>query len=493
MLQGFNLSLTVDPRVGPLFNNIDISVGDCEKVALVGRNGVGKTRLLRILAGLDEPSSGRVVLSTGSAIAYLPQDFDHGFEGTLTELFDVPYHSFAKAASQIGLDPDLLHEPYGQLSLGERMRGTIAGLLASEPTVLLLDEPTNHLDSAAKAWLTGFLKDCRESVLLVCHDRAILNQVPEKVAELTPRGLEVYSGNYAAMLEQKQTSEARQQREWEEHRAETRRLRNVAETIKQRAVKTGRKPPGNNYSAAAKPFYEAKKARVEKQSKAVLARVEREIKVAPEKPHAGDALKIEFPTRPLRSAIPLHVRGLTFGFGERALFEDLDITLESRARLAIVGPNGSGKTTLLRILTGDLEPDEGQVEWAGDVLMATLSQARTSVAMDEPAGQAVGGDLQQARTLLACLGMRGEIGGRIVSKLSVGERTKVEIASMIMRGANVLILDEPTNHLDIPSLIALEDALSAFPGVVIFVSHDPEFVDRLATDILSLDEAIDPA
>lgn len=488
MLQGFNLSLTVDPRVGPLFTNIDISVGDGEKVALVGRNGVGKTRLLRILAGLDQPTSGRVVLSNGAVIAYLPQDFDHGFEGTLVDLFDVPYHALAKASSQIGLDTDLLHEPYQQLSLGERMRGTIAGLLATEPTILLLDEPTNHLDSEAKAWLTGFLKDCRESVLLVCHDRAILNQVPEKVVELTRTGLNVYAGNYSAMLEQKQTTEARQQREWEEHRAETRRLKNVAETIKQRAVKTGKKPPGNNYSAAAKPFYEAKKARVEKQSKAVLARVEREIKDGPEKPHAGDALKIEFPTKPLRSAIPLHVRGLAKGFGDRTLFEELDITLESRARLAIVGPNGSGKTTLLRVLTGDMEPDAGVVEWSSDVAIATLSQARTAVPMDEPAGQAVGGDLQLARTLLACLGMRGEIGGRLVQKLSVGERTKVEIALMIMRGANVLILDEPTNHLDIPSLVALEDALIDFPGVVIFVSHDPEFVDRLATDILTLGE-----
>lgn len=486
MLQAFNLSCTKDPRVGPLFNHVDMALAEGEKVALVGRNGVGKTSLLRILAAIEPPTEGRVVLARGAQVAYLPQDFDHGFAGTLLELFDAPTYALARAASRVGLDTELLHAPYPQLSLGEKMRGTIAGLLAAEPTLLLLDEPTNHLDIEAKAWLVEFLRTCRESVLLVCHDRAVLTQVPDRILELTPKGLVSYTGNYAAMLDEKRTAETRQSREWEEHRAETRRLKNVAETVRQRAVKTGKKPPGNEYSASAKPFYEAKKARVEKQAKAVLKRVQRELSDAPEKPFEHDALKVEFPTLPLRSAQPLVVRGVAKTFGDRVLFDGLDLTLENRSRLAITGPNGSGKTTLLKLLTGEMGADQGEIVWSSDAKVATLSQARDALDPTLPASDAAGGEPQLARTVLACLGMRGEIGSRPVGNLSVGERTKAEIASMILRGANVLILDEPTNHLDIPSLEALEAALVRFEGVVIFVSHDAEFVSRLATEVLAL-------
>lgn len=487
MLQAFNLSVTVDPRQGPLFHQLSLSVGDGEKVALIGHNGVGKTRLIRVLAGLDIPTEGQIVLTEGSVVAYLPQDFDHGFEGTLTELYEeIAFYALARTCHRVKLDQSLLHVPYIQLSLGEKMRGAIASLLAQEPTVLLLDEPTNHLDIAAKEWLTSFLIDCPESVLLICHDRAILNQVPTKIYELSPQGLEAFTGNYDDLIQEKQETEARQRREYDAHQIETRRLKNAAESIRQRAVKTGKRPPGNNYSAMAKPYFEAKKARVEKQAKAVVERVKREIKDAPTKPFESDAIRLTFPTKPLRSEQVLSARGLSKCFGEKRLFENLKLTIERNDRLAIIGSNGTGKTTLLRILLQDEQADEGSVLWSSDAQIAVLSQSRNSVSSDIPAFEAVGGDPEQARTFLACLGMRKLVGERLVRNLSVGERTKVEIAAMIMRGANVLVLDEPTNHLDIPSIEALEIALTNFPGVVIFVSHDQEFVNRMATETVVL-------
>ncbi len=487
MLQAFDLSITVDPRQGPLFHQLNLSVGDGEKVALIGTNGVGKTRLIRVLSGIDIPNEGHVVLTDGSVVAYLPQDFDHGFEGTLAELYDeLPYHSLARMCHRVKLDQGLLHVPYSQLSLGEKMRGAIAGLLAQEPTILLLDEPTNHLDGDAKAWLTRFLVECPESVFLICHDRAILNEVPTKIYELSPQGIEVYSGSYDSLTQEKRETEARQRREWDTHQSETKRLKNAAEAIRQRAARTGKKPPGGDFSAMAKPYFEAKKARVEKQAKAVVERVKREIKDGPSKPFEVNTIKLTFPTKPLRSEQALIARGLRKAFVKKALFENLNLTVQRHDRLAIVGPNGAGKTTLLRILLGEETADEGNVQWSSDVQIATLSQSRNAMDLNAPAFAAVGGDTELARTFLACLGMRKLVGERPVHLLSVGERTKVEIASMIMQGANVLVLDEPTNHLDIPSIEALEAALTDFPGAVIFVSHDAEFVDRMATETVEL-------
>lgn len=487
MLQGFNLSLTVDPRVGPLFENLDLSIGDGEKVALVGRNGVGKTRLIRILAGLDQPSSGRCVLTDGSSVAYLPQDFEREFDGSPTDLYeDVPYHALARAASRVSLDSELLHHPYPTLSFGEKMKCALAHMLATEPRVLLLDEPTNHLDVVAKSWLTEFLVECHESVLLVCHDRAILTEVPGKIYEMTPRGLTEYTGNYQDMQEEKQETAARQRREWEVHQIETRRLKNAAEDIRQRAIRSAKKPNSNNYNAFAKGFYTAKQARVDKQATMVLGRVQKQIKDGPDKPFEADGLRFEFPTRLLRTGVPLHVRKLGKSFGDRVVLEDVNLTLENRSRLAIVGPNGCGKSTLLRILQGKETADEGEVEWSNDVALASMSQGRDALDPNLPAHIAAGGDPEDARTFLACLGMRGAVGERLVRNLSVGERTKVEIAAMVVQGANVLMLDEPTNHLDIPSVEALESALLAFPGIVIVVSHDKEFVERVATEVLIL-------
>ena len=492
MLQAFGLSCTPDPRSAPLFTNIDISLSQGEKVALVGRNGCGKSMLLRMLAGRSRPSTGHVVLEGGDRVAYLPQDFGHEFAGSLQELLEtmVPEaqpHAVARALFRFDLGSHLLPLPFTQLSLGERTRGILAALLATRPEILLLDEPTNHLDAETRSWFEAFLRDAPEAVLFVCHDRATINAVAERVIELDIQGLHEFAGGYDDMVAAKALANERAQAQWEAHRSETRRLRIAAEATAQRAVKASAKPKNlSNYNPKAKPFYAAKQARLDRVSKAMLERAERVREQSPDKPFIADDLALVFPTRPLRSAQPLTARHLTKRFGERVLFEGLHVTLERGDRLAITGPNGIGKSTLLRILTGEEAKEGGEILWANDARLAILSQGRDALNMDVTAIEALADPTGFARHTLGKLGMRGSVADRPMRVLSMGERTKVEIVAMMLAGANVLILDEPTNHLDLPSVEALETALKAFPGAVIFTSHDRRFVEALATNWLEL-------
>jgi ATPase subunit of ABC transporter with duplicated ATPase domains len=494
MLQAFGLSFSPGPRVGPLFDNVDISLDAGEKVALVGRNGAGKSVLLRMLAGRLAPSRGRVTLARGASIAYLDQDFDLLFAGTLRELLerdasDIPEYAIARAMHRLGLAAARLDQTFSTLSHGERMRGALAALLAREPDVLLLDEPTNHLDVEARAWLQTFLRDCHETVLMACHDRSVINAVVDRVIELENGRVTQYTGTFDDLVSQKQDRNARHWAEYERSRAEDRRLRIAAEEAKQNAAKMTRRPTQRTFDPYHKSFYAGKRAGIERRAKAILKRVEHCRADAPEKPVVEDELQLSFPSRPLRSSVALTVRGLRKAYG-RELFGGLNITLERGSRVAVAGPNGAGKTTLFRILLGEERADDGEVLWAPDARVATLAQAREALDAALPAIAALRPASMVAETFARCalgrLGLRGNAADRPVSVLSVGERTKVEIISMLLTEANVLILDEPTNHLDITSMEALESALLDFPGAILLASHDRTFVDRVATEVVTL-------
>ena len=495
MLQAFGLSYCPDPRAGFLFESIDLSVTQGEKVAIVGRNGVGKSLLLRILARRIRPSGGRVVYSSSAHPAYFDQDFDFEFAGTLEELLereaqDVPSYAIARSLRRLGLEQTQLHQSFQTLSLGERMRGTLAALLASEPDILLLDEPTNHLDIETKEWLEHFLRDCPETVLFVCHDRAVINTVAQRVLELERGILNSFTGDFDDMVQFKHQRDARIRLDWERHREEDRRLRVTAEEALQRAGKVTRKPTSRTYDPFHKAFYAGKQTSMDRRAKAILTRVEKGREDAPDKPFVDGDPELAFPSRPLRSSQAMTARGLCMSYNGRTLFEGLNVTLEKGSRIAIIGPNGVGKTTLFRILLGNEVPDAGEIVWSADAIAATLSQARDLMDPLLPAIKALNpADSvaeKFARTALARLGIRGDMAERPVGVLSVGERTKVEIVSLILSGANVLVLDEPTNHLDLVSVEALEKALIGFPGAILFTSHDREFVNRLATEVIKL-------
>jgi ATPase subunit of ABC transporter with duplicated ATPase domains len=393
----------------------------------------------------------------------------------------------ARTLHRFELGTHLLGQPFLQLSLGERTRGILAALLATEPEILLLDEPTNHLDVVTRTWFEGFLLDAGEAVLFVSHDRATVNAVAQRVLELDRDGLHEYAGGYDDMAEEKTLMRERAQAQWEAHRAESRRLRLAAEATAQRATKASAKPRNlSNYNPKAKSFYAAKQARMDRASKAMLERAARVREQSPDKPFVEEETNLAFPTSPLRSAQPLAARHLSKRFGRRVLFEELHVTLERGDRLALTGPNGVGKSTLLRILTGEVGPDHGEIVWAPDAKPAVLSQGRDALGLTVSAVSARNDPTGLARSALGRLGVRGAVADRPLGVLSMGERTKVEIVSMMLAGANVLILDEPTNHLDLPSVEALEEALMNFPGAILFTSHDRLFVERLATAVLEL-------
>ncbi len=482
------MSLTYgpDPRLPLLFENLSLSLSRGEKVGLVGKNGAGKTKLLEILAGCLEPLKGQVVADR-SRLAYLPQDPVHNFPGTLEVFLSLEGPLAKRHAARLGLASKLETE-YDKLSYGEKTRAALARVLASEPETLLLDEPTNHLDVEARRWLEEFLTTSRHSVLMVCHDRAVLNASVSRVLELEGGRLIEYSGGYDDMLHAKRQRMDREMETWQKNRDEARRLKGAAEKQFQSAAGMTKRPTTRTYDPKAKAFYKGKEAKLDRRAKAIRNRVEQLPSV--EKPRIEDAAALEFPSRPLRHGVALSVRGLSKSFGSRIILDGVGFTLERGERLAVVGPNGVGKTTLFRILLGEQDADAGEFEWSSDARIGYLSQGRItldpSLPIIEALAPATPDEEHFARTLLGRLRIRADAATKPVGVLSVGERTKAELVKMLMTPVNVLILDEPTNHLDIDSLEALESAIEDYPGCILFSSHDRTFVEKVAHHELCL-------
>jgi ATPase subunit of ABC transporter with duplicated ATPase domains len=520
MLQAFHLSYEYAPLFGPLFTDLNLALNAGEKVALVGPNGCGKSTLLRILAGELQPNEGRVVLPGGHAAVYMPQDFDWDFDGTAedamvcadprlatlwplvkaadpdaeaqwdTEDGPAARARMDRALAMLGLPRDMLGHAWSTLSLGERMRVKLASLMGRDPEVLLLDEPTNHLDIAAREWLESFLLKTRQTVLTVCHDRAMLDAVVTRVVELEYGILTSYSGNYSAMLEAKSARLASEMEAWERGRDEVRRLKNAAEKLAQNAEAVAGRSTSRTYDPKAKPFFLAKAKRVDQRAKAVRSRVRKMQVEGPTKPFVADVPKLAFRAQALHSSDAVWVHQVSKSYDGKAVLDGVSFTLERGSKAALIGPNGCGKTTLFRVIIREETPDAGEVRLGSGARIGYLSQARlmldlskTVIANIDP----VDSNAETfARSLLGRLGLRGDAPTKIVGELSVGERTKVELVKILLSPCNVLLLDEPTNHLDIQSMEALEEALREFPGSVLFATHDRAFAAALADMVVDL-------
>ncbi len=502
MLQVRELRIEIGSRVTLEGASFKLRAGD--KVGLVGRNGTGKTTMLKVIAG-EAPSSGGVVLRP-EALGYLPQNpktrgsgvdntgLSHVLSGRGLDtaaqrveklrlrIEESPSEQdvakFARAEEQfrdsggyaaesdvrriaagLGLTEGRLDLPIDALSGGERRRVELARILFAGSELLLLDEPTNHLDNDAKEWLVGFLRQYRGALLVVSHDLDLLDSSITRVLHLNEGELVEYRGTYTQYLAARAADEERLARLATRQGAEIDRLRKLADTMRGQSSKRA------------------------KTAKSLDTRVSKLRTSQVTGPRKEKHIEVRFPEPPRPGNVVLTVDGLTKGYGGPPVFSDIEFTVGRGERLLVMGLNGAGKTSLMRILAGHTTADAGRVELGHKVSAGYYAQEHEGIT----AGREVLGHLtgtvglpaQQLRSLLGTFGLSGDVAFQDAGTLSGGEKTKLALAQLVAGKHNLLLLDEPTNNLDPPSRDAIGRALRVWPGAIILVSHDAEFVASL--------------
>ena len=504
------------PNGKELFSGIHLSFFKGAKIGIVGLNGVGKSTLLRIIAGEDPEYQGDLLLADGARVGYLPQEprldpsltvkgnVELGLADlrALLDRYDAINAKFAEpmdddemqrvldeqARVQDAIDAadawdlsgrvevamEALRCPDGDLPVdnlsgGEMRRVALTRMLLEKPEILLLDEPTNHLDAESVAWLERHLRDYEGTVLIVTHDRYFLDNVTRWILEID-RGKGIpYEGAYSEWLEQKH-----KRMEHEEKTASNRRRAIAAELDWVRMSQKARQAKGKARLNAYEQLLAEEERHEERQGAAL-------IQIAPG-PRLGNVV--------------INAEALGKAYGDRLLFEDMSFRLPRAGIVGIVGANGAGKTTLLRMIVGAEQPDDGTLDVGETVKVSYVNQDRSTLEDGKSVYEEISGGSDtimigrreiNARAYCSLFNFRGHDQQKKVGDLSGGERNRVHLAKLLIEGGNVLLLDEPTNDLDVETLRALESAIARFSGCVVVVSHDRWFLDRLATHILAFE------
>ena len=500
------------PGQKPILNGIHLQFYRDAKIGIVGPNGSGKSTLMKIMAGRDKEFTGEAWPGEGIRVGYLEQepqldpartvkenvmdgvrpiaDMMERFNAISAQMAD-PGDEFDALMAEMGelqekidavdgwtldnqleIAMDALRCPPGdasvdKLSGGEKRRVALTRLLLEKPDILLLDEPTNHLDAESVQWLEKHLIDYPGNVILVTHDRYFLDNVVNWILELDRGRCYVYEGNYSTYLEKKAKRLEQEERE---------------EAGKQKAIADElewiRRSP------------KARQAKSKARIKSFDALVEAQENRAPGKAQ----ILIQVPER-LGGKV-IEAKGLTKAYGDKLLFENLSFSLPPGGIVGVIGPNGAGKTTLFRLITGQEQPDSGEIEVGPTVHLGYVDQSRDALDAKKNVWEEISGGLDifklgkhevATRAYVGAFNFRGPDQQKKVGQLSGGERNRVHMAKMLKEGGNVLLLDEPTNDLDVETLRALEEALENFAGCAVVISHDRFFLDRLATHILAFE------
>jgi len=489
-----------------LFENIHLSFLPGVKIGVVGSNGAGKSSLMKIMAGMDKDFQGEAWLAEGAKIGYLPQEpkLDESLtvrenvmlavaekQATLARYNDLAMNYSEETAdematlqdqidaedlwnldSSIDIAMEALRCPpddadVSTLSGGEARRVALCKLLLEAPDMLLLDEPTNHLDAETIAWLQQHLMDYKGTILCVTHDRYFLDDITSWILELDGgRGIP-YEGNYSAWLEQKAK---RMEHEAKSDKAKMRTLERELEWMRQspKARQAKSKARINAYNEL------ANQSERDKVGKAQI--------IIPNGPRLGNKV--------------IEVEGLSKGYGDNLLVDNLSFSLPPGGIVGVIGPNGAGKSTLFRMLTGQEEPDAGTVEYGDTVKLSYVDQSRDTLDDKKTVFEEISdgqdviklGDAEvNGRAYCSSFNFKGGSQQKTMNLLSGGERNRVHMAKLLREGGNVLLLDEPTNDLDVETLRALEDAITDFAGCAVIISHDRFFLDRLCTHMLAFE------
>ncbi|WP_343520216.1 energy-dependent translational throttle protein EttA [Sphingomonas sp.] len=498
----------------PVLSNINLQFYQGAKIGIVGPNGVGKSTLIKIMAGIDKDFSGEAWPGENITVGYLEQEpqldpsksvlenvkdgaretadlverfnaisaemgdpkDDTDFDALMEEMGDLQAKIDAvdgwSLDNQLEIAMEALRCPPGDwavdnLSGGEKRRVALTRLLIQKPSILLLDEPTNHLDAESVKWLENHLKEYAGAVLMITHDRYFLDNVVDWILELDRGKYFPYEGNYSTYLEKKAK---RLEQEDREATGRQKAIKDELEWI--RAGVKGRQT----------------------KSKARIAKFEQLVEQQSQRTPGKAQIVIQVPER-LGGKV-IEVDNISKAYGDKLLFENLSFTLPAGGIVGVIGPNGAGKSTLFKLITGQETPDSGTIEIGTTVRLGYVDQSRDHLDPSKNVWEEISDGLdymkvnghdQSTRAYVGAFNFKGQDQQKNVGKLSGGERNRVNIAKMLKRGGNVLLLDEPTNDLDVETLGALEEAIENFAGCAVVISHDRFFLDRLATHILAFE------
>ena len=502
-----------------LFSEVNFHIGDKDKVGLVGKNGSGKSTILKILAGINKPSSGKVMVPASEKIGYLPQEMEHNkdksvideammafsfiddiktnieevskqllirkdFESEayhnliikLNELHDKltisesgnPKGEAEKTLFGLGFKSEELGKPTSSFSQGWNMRIELAKILLSSPSTLLLDEPTNHLDIESIQWLEEYLSSYQGALVLVSHDRRFLDKVTNRTVELMLGKIHDYKVPYSKYLELRKE---RMEQQWAAYENQQRMIEKSEEFIERFRYKATK---SNQVQSRIKQLDKIDRIEIEEEDKS--------------------AISVKFPSAPRSGNVVVKAKGLSKSYDKKLVFSGADITIERGEKIALVGRNGEGKTTFMKLLTSEISPTEGTIELGHNVSLGYYAQNQDELldgndTVYETLDKIATGDIRtRLRDILGAFLFRGEDVDKRVSVLSGGEKSRLAMAKLILKPYNLLALDEPTNHMDIRSKDILKQSLSKYNGTLIIVSHDRDFLDGLVNKVLEFRE-----